>query len=204
VRDRLAGTTERVSVATGGVQSAWGAEDGSVDYRLGLSADGRFVAFSSIADDLVAGLSFGNERVFVRDRQQQVTELASVSGAGIAADGSEPSISADGRLVAFASYAGNLVPGDTNAAGDVFVRDRVAGTTERVSVSDAGAQAVCDEPSRCNRDPVISSDGRFVVFRSRAKNLVLNDANGIYEDVFIRDRQTPSTEIVSLSSDGEA
>ena len=206
VRDRLAGTTERVSVPSGGAQSAYGAMHGSADYRLGLSADGRFVAFTSLADDLVAGLVLGRNRIFVRDRQQGVTELVSVTGAGVEANGDSymPSISADGRLVAFESYATNLVAGDTNGAEDVFVRDRVAGTTERVSVSDAGAQAVCDDPTRCNRDPVISSDGRFVVFRSRAPHLVVNDANGAYEDVFIRDRQIPSTELVSLSSDGQA
>ena len=205
VRDRLTGTTERISVPTSGVQSALGATNRAGEHQIGLSADGRFVAFSSLADDLVAGLFAGRDRIFVRDRRLRVTELVSVSGAGIEAnsDASRPSISADGRFVAFASFASNLVPGDTNAAGDVFVRDRVAATTERVSVSDAGAQAVCSDSARCNRDPVISSDGRFVVFRSMAANLVLNDANGTYEDVFIRDRQAPSTELVSLSTEGQ-
>src|SRR4029453_16225373 len=92
----------------------------------------------------------------------------------------------------------------TNGAGDVFVRDRLTGTTERVSVSGAGGQAICWDAARCNRDPVISRHGRFVVFRSTATNLVLNDANGVYEDIFIRDRQTGSTELVSLSTDGQA
>jgi PKD repeat protein len=206
VRDRVAGTTERVSVPTGGAQSAWGAASRFED-RLGISANGRFVAFASVADDLVpGGLVLGVNRIFVRDRQLGTTELASLSGTGAPAnsDSRQPSISADGRVVAFSSFGNNLVPGDTNNAEDVFVRDRVAGTTERVNITGAGTQVVCPPAvtgAECNRDPVVSADGRFVVFRSRANNLILNDTN-LREDVFIRDRQAGTTEIVSLSTDG--
>ena len=118
VRDRLAGTTERVSVRTDGAQSDIGGLNRYAD-RLGLSADGRFVTFASAAGDLVPGLSIGTNRIYVRDRQLQVTELVSVSSAGIAgnSDARQPSISADGRLVAFASFANNLVPGDLERVG---------------------------------------------------------------------------------------
>ena len=93
------------------------------------------------------------------------------------------SISADGRFVAFASDATNLVSGDTNGAADVFVRDRQAGTTERVSVDSAGNQASGGDSLR----PAISADGRFVVFHSDATNLVGSDTNGA-TDVFIHNR----------------
>src|SRR5919204_6943340 len=103
------------------------------------------------------------------------TELDSVSTAGVQGDRDSelPAVSADGRYVAFVSLSDNLVPGDTNGTADVFVRDRLTGTTERVSVSSTGAQA--------NRDsgllngmggPSISADGRYVAFDSQATNLV--------------------------------
>jgi surface antigen len=107
-----------------------------------------------------------------------------------------PSISNDGRFVAFESYATNLVPGDTNALVDVFVRDRQAATTERVSVSSTGIQGNDESYSG-----VVSDDGRFVAFMSRASNLVSGDTNGSY-DAFLRDRQSGSTERESLSSSG--
>jgi Tol biopolymer transport system component len=105
-----------------------------------------------------------------------------------------PKISADGRYVAFASAATNLVPGDTNGQVDVFVRDRSSGTTQRVSVSSAGAQA--DFGSTI---PAISADGRYVVFESFATNLVPGDTNGL-TDVFLRDRQTGITERISVTT----
>jgi Tol biopolymer transport system component len=129
-------STERVSVSSAGEQ---GDEDSQ---RPSVSADGRFVAFESPATDLVAGDTNGMDDVFVHDRKLLTTERVSVSSAGEQGNGysSAPSISADGRFVAFASYATDLVAGDTNGAYDVFVRDRQAGTTERVSVSSGGEQ----------------------------------------------------------------
>jgi Tol biopolymer transport system component len=108
----------------------------------------------------------------------------SVDSSGVQGDNdsSAPSISADGRYVAFWSMASNLVAGDTNGTWDVFVRDRTAGTTERVSLDSSGAQA--NGPSY---GPAISADGRWVAFQSFASNLVPGDANGLY-DVFVRDR----------------
>src|SRR5438034_1099294 len=134
VHDRQTGTTERVSVDSAGTQ-ANGAGTG-----VALSADGRFVAFTSAAPDLVAGDTNGAADVFVHDRQTGRTERVSVDSAGTQANGAScgGALSADGRFVAFASAAPDLVAGDTNGAADVFVHDRQTGTTERVSVDSAG------------------------------------------------------------------
>ena len=114
------GTTERVSVDSAGVQGNSGSYDSAT------SADGRYVAFTSSASNLVAGDTNGFEDVFVRDRATGTTERVSVDSAGVQGNGNSyvPAISADGRYVAFFSSASNLVPGDTNATDDVFVRDR--------------------------------------------------------------------------------
>jgi Tol biopolymer transport system component len=174
VRDRLNGTTERVSTDAGGVQ-------GNADsHDPGLSADGRFVTFESLASNLVPGDSNAVSDIFVRDRLTGTTERVSVDSSGVQGNLASfaPSISADGRLVAFASAASNLVANDTNARGDVFVRDRLLGTTQRVSVSSAGAQA-----SGASDEPAISADGRFVSFDCGASNLIAGDTNND-EDLF--------------------
>jgi Tol biopolymer transport system component len=185
-----AGTTERVSVDSAGAQA-----EGSSDFQS-LSADGRFVAFESVAANLVPGDTKGFVNVFVRDRLSSTTEHVSVDSAGAQPEGNSelPSISADGRFVAFRSFATNLVPGDTNGVADIFVRDRLAGTTERVSVDSAEAQA-----SSYNYENSISAEGRFVAFLSYAPNLVPGDTNGA-PDIFVRDRVTGMTERVSVSS----
>jgi hypothetical protein len=128
----------------------------------------------------------------------QSTARASVATGGIQSDGNSfvPAISADGRFVAFYSSATNLVPGDTNVNPDIFVRDRIGGTTQRVSVDSAGVEG--DDSSTF---PSLSSDGRFVAFQSRATNLVPNDINAAI-DVFVRDRQSSTTERVSVSTAG--
>src|SRR5262245_27577526 len=136
-----------------------------------LSADGRFVAFSSFTRDPNTN---GVENVFVRDRAFVVTTRVSVATGGAQANGgsSSPAISADGRFVAFASEATNLVAGDTNGATDVFVRDLLTFTTERVSVATGGVQA-----NGFSFRPAISAAGRFVAFVSSATNLVPGDTN---------------------------
>jgi len=194
VRDRVSGTTERVSVGPGGAQS-----DGSLgSSRPSISADGRFVAFVSDATNLVAGDTNAATDVFVRDRQLGTTERASVdSGGAQALERSEcPAISGDGRYVAFQSSAPNLVAGDTNGTPDVFVHDRLFGTTERVSVSSGGGQQ-----DRAGYFSAISADGRFVAFLSDSTNLVAGDVNG-FDDIFLRDRLSSTTELVSVASDG--
>ena len=192
VRDRLAGITDVVSLASDGSQANQGAEAPTV------SADGRFVAFHSPSDNLVPGDTNGTTDVFVRDRWLGRTEGVTVQPRGL--EVREPSdsavISADGRYVAFRSRAPNLVPGDTNGFEDLFVRDRLTGATERVSVGPGGMQA-----NHASWMPDVSADGRFVVFASLATNLVPGDTNGV-QDVFVRDRLTGSTARVSVSSGG--
>ncbi len=192
VHDRLTGTTERVSVDSAGTEG-----NGSSGYPS-LSADGRFVAFESRATNLVGGDTNGVADVFVRDRVTGTTERVSVDSAGTEGNGASgvSAISADGRFVAFLSSAANLVPGDTNGVGDVFVHDRQTGRTERVSVDSGGIEA-----NAFSSQPTISANGRFVAFTTEATNLVPGDTNG-WRDVFVHDRQTRSTERVSVDSAG--
>jgi Tol biopolymer transport system component len=192
VRDRQSGTTERVSLDSAGEQG-----NGDSDYPS-ISADGRYVAFTSFATNLVAGDTNGFNDVFVRDRQSRTTELVSVDSSGEQGNGGggTNSISPNGRYVAFSNSSTNLVPGDTNGAVDVFLRDRQTGTTELVSVDSSGMQA-----NDFTSSPSISADGRYVTFESLATNLVHDDTNGIW-DVFVRDRQSGTTDLVSVDSGG--
>ena len=196
VHDRRTGTTERVNVDNAGNEANNGGDTRS---RPAISADGRFVAFSSRATNLVPGDTNGWEDVFVRDRWTGTTERVSVNSAGTEGNGSSgnPSISADGRFVAFESYATNLVAEATNGYADVFVHDRQTGITERVSVDSAGNQG-----NSGSYDPSLSADGRVVAFISWASNLVPGDTNGYFPDVFVHDRQTGVTERVSVDSAG--
>jgi Tol biopolymer transport system component len=192
VRDRIAGTTERVSVASGGAQ-AGGDSDSPA-----LSADGRYVAFRSFASDLVAGDMNGCADVFVHDRVAGTTVRVSVDSSGLETNGASdlPSLSGDGQWIAFSSSANNLVPGDTNARKDVFVHDMLSGSTARVSVSTSGAQG-----NSGSDEAVLSADGRCVSFDSDASNLVPGDTNAV-EDVFVRDFVAGTTELVSVSTGG--
>ncbi len=137
VHDRVAGRTTRVSLASDGTE----ANGNSFDPVL--SAAGRFVAFRSVATNLVANDTNAKADIFVHDRQNGLTLRVSVASDGSQADGNNQSplvISADGRLVAFQSFARNLVPGDTNGVRDTFVHDRLRGTTVRVGFSTDGAE----------------------------------------------------------------
>ncbi len=193
VCDWASGNVERVSIANSGQEADQASSEAAI------SGDGRYVAFCSEATNLVAG---GNPfmAIYVRDRLSETTECVSVSAAGELANqiSFSPSISRDGRYVAFISWASNLVPGDTNNVADVFVRDRLAGTTERVSVASDGSEA--DDSSNGSR-PALTPDGRFIVFSSLAGNLVAGDTNKDW-DVFLRDRVNGTTERVSVSSAG--
>ena len=192
VRDRVGGSTTRVSVASGGAQSNGLSDDPSI------SAVGRYVAFLSLATNLVAGDSNGVSDIFVHDRQTGLTTRVSVSSQGAQANGASatPLISADGRHVAFYSWANNLIASDTNAQPDVFVHDRQTGATTLVSRDSAGLQG-----NAGSFTPAISGDGRLVAFESLASNLVPFDGNGA-SDVFVHDRVTGSTNRLSLSSAG--
>ncbi len=195
VRDRLRKTTQRVSVSLGHDQ----VKPLPDSFGGSISADGRYVAFETRARDLVTEDTNKAIDVFVRDQVAQTTERVSVGDDGQQANGYSPAseISADGRSVAFISAASNLVTGDTNAGIDLFVRDLVAGTTERVDVSSDGEQAISPGFEYFS----ISADGRYVAFSSLASNLVAGDTNGA-QDVFVRDRVAGTTKRVSVSSAG--
>ncbi len=183
---------ERVSVATDGTQGNQGSGYPSI------SADGRYVAFESGASTLVPGDGNNRSDIFVYDRQTGTIVLASVSSAEAAGnDGSwRPSLSADGHYVAFVSYATNLVGSDTNGVGDIFVRDLVGGTTQRVSVATNGTQA-----DAASDYPSISADGHFVAFQSDATTLVVGDTNA-KTDIFLRDVTDAITQRVSVATGG--
>ncbi len=163
-----------------------------------LNEDGRFLAFQSAATNL--GVPNFADGIFVKDLMTGAVSRVDVSSTGAAANGqgsSLPSISGDGRFVAFESYGDNLVPSDNNGVKDVFVHDRSVGTTERVSVSSAGVQGI-----NASTLGEISADGRFVAFASSAPNLVPGDTNAV-SDIFVRDRELGTTELVSVNSAGE-
>src|SRR5262249_55414108 len=124
---------------------------------------------------------------FVFDRQARTTDRVSVDGSGNQATGRSvaPAISADGRFVAFASDAADLVPGDTNGASDVFVKDRQTGAIDRVSIDSAGTRAAGGGPPLFSGGAALSGDGGVVAFDSTADNLVPDDPNAA-RDVFVR------------------
>ncbi len=186
---------ERVSVDSFGNESA-----GSVSYYSpSISADGRYIAFASDAANLVPGDTNGFIDIFVYDRNTNTIERVSVDDLGNESDGNSDlsSISADGRYIAFASYATNLVPGDTNGSVDFFVYDRNSNTIERVSVDDLGNEGNADSDYFID----LSSDGRYAIFRSAATNLVPGDTNGVL-DIFVYDRNSNTIERVSVDDLG--
>lgn len=192
-----AGVTTRVSVDSQG-REAWGAAPWYGSGIGSISVDNRYVVFVSSASNLVSGDTNGRQDAFIHDRQTGVTERISVDSAGQAGNGDsyEPIMSADNRYVAFASWASNLVPGDTNSELDVFIRDRQAGTTTRVSVDNAGGQS-----NGWSSAVAISANARYVAFHSLASNLVPGDTNGTW-DVFVRDLQTGTTARLSVGTGG--
>jgi len=185
-----AGITTRVSVASDGTQASSGSS------RPSISADGRYVAFASDASNLVSGDTNGQKDIFVFDRHTGQTTRVSMASDGTQANSISdwPSISADGRYVAFSSFASNLVLGDTNGRGDIFVHDRLTGETTRVSVASDGTQA-----NGTSSWPSISADGRYVAFGSDATSFGNTDFR---TDIFVHDRQTKETARVSVASDG--
>jgi Tol biopolymer transport system component len=175
--DQVTGQTTRVSVASNGIQG-----NGS-SYQPSISADGRYIAFTSWSTNLVAEgetNGFDND-IFVHDRVTGETTRVSVASDGTQGNdySSYPSISADGRHVAFRSNATNLVVGDTNGVVDVFVHDRQTEQTTRVSVDNNGTQG-----NSFSDGASISADGRYVAFSSPATNLVAGDTNG-RQDIFV-------------------
>jgi hypothetical protein len=186
-------TTTRLSVDSNGAEGIGGDSN-----TPSISADGFYVAFTSNTNNLVAGDTNDTWDIFVHDMTTGATKRVSVdsSGAEGNAGSYNQSISADGRYVAFDSGASNLVSGDTNGVGDIFLRDTMTNTTTRVSLDSSGIQgnSTSDRTS-------ISSDGHYVAFRSNASNLVVGDTNGKW-DIFVRDTWANTTTRVSLHSSG--
>jgi len=194
LRDLVTGETRRVSeTGSGRGCTYWGSGEAAI------SADGAAVAFTYRGRDIDDGLTGDSIQVFVRDMAGGgPAELVSRGMGGGAPDqpATSPQLSGDGQVVAFWSPASDLVPGDTNDAGDIFVRDRASGATDRVSVARDGSQADGESWS-----PSISADGRFVVFVSSAGNLVAGDDDGL-DDAFVHDRWTGETVRVSVTLGG--
>jgi Tol biopolymer transport system component len=181
-------------VGLGGKSADWYSNEPSI------SADGRRVAFTSRATNLVNAKKHRVTDIYVRDLNTHKTTLVSAnsSGDGPSRRSLVPSISADGRFVAFTSLAPNLVAGDTNGLDDVFLRDLTSGTTQRVSVGSAGNQSVTDH----SEYGVVSGHGEFVAFESGATDLVVPDANGPRLDIYLRDVANHTTRRVSVNSAG--
>lgn len=188
--NRNTNSATRVSVATGGTQATGGNSGNPA-----VNASGRYVVFSSNATNLVANDTNNTTDIFRHDRGTNTTIRVSLTNGGVQATAGsfQGKVNGDGQVVTFYSAAVNLVPGDTNARLDVFVRDITAGTTTRVSVGPGGVQANGD-----SRDPWVSADGRFVTFESEATNLVANGGPGVY----VHDRMTGLTSALSISTSG--
>lgn len=193
-------TVERISVSTAGDES-----DGDSELLYSaVSRDGRYSAFMSDATNLVSGDTNGLRDVFWHDAVTGTTTRVSVANGGVQVtdgdSGNSLSISANGRYVVFESDSAELVVGDTNGVGDIFLFDTQTETIERISVDSSEAQV--DGQSRY---PRVSEDGRYVVFDSGATNLVAGDTNGVF-DVFLRDRTLGNTTKIStglLDAEGD-
>ena len=201
-RDVAAGATDLISARQPALPSQ--TPDGiSSLTAFSVSSNGQFVAFYSDADDIVPNDTNAYRDVFVRDLVLGTNLLVSVDSNGVfSADSfsTEPSISGDGRYVAFTSLADNLVPGDNNQAQDVFIRDLQAGTTTLVSVSPDGITF----GNSNSFSPQISTDGRFVLFHSKASNLAVGSFGTGVENLFVRDLQAGTNCALTSANSGTA
>ena len=192
MRDWTNGTTVLISVNKEG--NAGGSGDSLPD---GVSDDGRYVVFESLADDLADIDTNGVTDVFVRDLENGTTELVSVATNGASADAESTSatMTPDGRYVAFVSSATNLVSGDSNRIPDIFVRDMQTKTTTLVSAGATSASA----RQGSSESPVISTNGRYVTFYTTAEGLVpgVTSTNG---EIYVRDLVDEKTAWVSTNA----
>lgn len=161
-----------------------------------LSGNGRYFVFELSQPDTP-------DHIYIRDLDEGTVDLVSTSTDGTPGDAGsyDPRISSDGRFISFYSDATNLVPGDTNATGDIFVRDQFTGTTLRVTWRNSGEQLQAGWLGRLAGAPDISADGQYVSMASESENIVASDSNG-YEDVFLRNRgdiQGPAIENLTLN-----
>lgn len=202
LRDVQAGTLERVDLNDAG------APGNDQENTPVVSADGRFVAFSSPSTNLVADDTNNAWDIFVRDRVTATTSRVNLSSAGVPGNGNAwgegsftPSISPDGRFVSFTSHSTNLVPGDTNREADVFVHDRRTGDTVRVSVTDDGSQGQSGWGLGSSSGPqAVSADGRRVAFTSCTALVPDDTMQGC--DIYVRDVDAGTTRLVSRRTDG--
>jgi len=199
VYDRTTAQTRLVSVGLSGTS----ANSSSHISNSAISDDGRYIVFASTASNLVSGDTNNSEDIFVLDWTTGLVSRVSVGPSGVQSNGGTgsmtPSISGDGRYVAFQSEFNNLVLNDTNNAQDIFVHDRTTGLTSRVSVTSGGAQV--SNFGSTSVGPKLSNDGRYVAFSSYASGLVAGDTNGTW-DVFVYDRTTGSIVRANTSSSG--
>ncbi|MHB8793781.1 MAG: hypothetical protein ACYC6O_10670, partial [Thermoleophilia bacterium] len=194
MKDNRSGQTTRVSVPQAGGQAT------GVSDMPAVSSDGRYISFRSTAANLVTGDTNAAADIFRKDTQTGEIVRVSTSSAAAQSNGASDwsAISADGNQVAFRSSANNLVTGDTNNVADVFVKNITTGQTTLVSADSAAAQA-----NNTSDRMDISADGRYVVFRSAASNLVAADTNGKW-DVFVKDTQTGATTCLSQGGNSDS
>ncbi|MEM8712863.1 MAG: hypothetical protein AAGG01_18075, partial [Planctomycetota bacterium] len=190
-------TTSLVSVTLSGVPGNGPSGTGSGRPHA-LSDSGRFLAFTSGANDLVPGDTNGQVDVFLRDRLMGTTVRCSVGDAGQEGNGAceQVAVSNDGRFVAYASRSSNLVSGDTNADFDVFLWDGLAGTSSLVSRTPAGTAG-----DGASMWPSLDGSGSRVAFHSTASDLVPGDSN-MNQDVFLFERSSQTVSRESVASDG--
>ena len=195
LRDMQEGTTTLISQSSMGTIGNGAIDSIAVSAEVGYM--GPVVAFSSLADNLVPGDTNGTWDIFTRDGA--ITQRVSVSSSGVQANGPSfnPSLSRDGRYVAFESYASNLVYDDTNGRADIFVHDRISDITSRVSLTNYNQQVYLGD----NTDPFISADGQWVAFVSTASDMDAGDTNGS-ADMYLRSVITNTTVRVSRAISG--
>ncbi len=200
VRNLTTRTTVLVSASDPSLPRATGAGESSIAPNS-ASGDGRYLVFISAAEDLVVNDGNLLQDVFLRDLSNHTTQLISVNTTGVSGNDLSwgPVISTNGRFVAFVSVATDLVPNDSNGQSDIFLRDRLNGTTKLVSANALNTGSASGDSAA----PTMSADGRFVCFESKATNLVPGvKINAAFNDVFIRDTLLQTNFAVSLSASG--
>jgi hypothetical protein len=186
---------ERVSIRTENTQGIGEWSTGATS--AAITADGRFVAFATDFSNFSAGEMVYRD-IYVRDRIAGSTKLVSISTTGTRGNNGSysPSISDNGRFIAFSSASTNFVQGDNNFNNDIFVHDRVDVATKLISVATSGAHG-----NGYSGEPSINNNGSLVAFESDSSNLIPNDSNG-WTDIFVRNWITGTTQLISIAMDG--
>lgn len=192
LKDNWLGEIRRLSVNADGI------EGNASSSMASISADGRYIAFSSHASNLAPTDPDKNADIFLVDRLTNTLSHVTQTIDGTPSNGDDfnPVLSADGRYLAFQSSSSNLITGDNNTAVDIFSYDRTTQTIQRISVGNGG-----EEANGNSTYPSISADGQQISFASLANNLVANDANNA-SDIFLHNRQTQQTQLISQAING--